>query len=121
MATILVVDDEDFFRTLLSEMLSDEGYTVETAEDGKSGIEAVHALHPDLILLDMSMPEMTGFDVTRILKNDDKTKDIPILAVTAANTSADMEEFHELGGDRHMGKPISADTLLEIVKDLLQE
>ena len=84
MATILVVDDEDFFRTLISEMLSDEGYTVETAEDGEKGIEAVHALHPDLILLDMSMPGMTGFDVTRILKNDDKTKDIPILAVTAA-------------------------------------
>ena len=120
MATILVVDDEDFFRTLISEILSDEGYTVETAEDGEGGIEAARAHHPDIILLDMSMPNMTGFDVTRILKSDDKTKDIPIMAVTAANTSADMEEFHKLGGDRHLAKPIDADTLLEKVKDLLQ-
>lgn len=119
MATILVVDDEDFFRVLISEILSDEGYTVETAEDGETGIEAARALHPDLILLDMSMPNMTGFDVTRILKGEDGTKDIPIMAVTAADTSADMEEFHNLGGDRHLTKPIDGDTLLDKVKDLL--
>ncbi|CCQ75226.1 response regulator [Magnetospira sp. QH-2] len=119
MTTVLIVDDEEVIRLLISDILSDEGFKVHTANDGKQGLEAAQTLRPDLILLDMAMPQMTGFEVVRRLKRDEATRRIPILAVTAADTQADLDELYESGCDRHLSKPIRPDMLLEKVKELL--
>lgn len=118
MATILVVDDEEVFRTMLSELLTEAGHAVRLAINGEEGMAAA-ATGPDLVIMDMGMPGMTGFEAIRRLKADPATKDIPILAVTAADTQADYDELVELGCDRYLPKPITAESLMTRVDDLL--
>ena len=87
-ASILVVDDDDSIRSLLQQELSDAGYLIEEATNGKEALESVRKNRPDLIILDIMMPEMNGFDVAAILKNDPQTMDIPIIVLSIVQDKA---------------------------------
>ena len=102
-ATILVVDDDDSIRSLLQQELSDAGYLIEQATNGKEALDMVRKNKPDLIILDVMMPEMNGFDVAAILKNDPQTMDIPIIVLSIVQ---DKARGYRIGVDRYLTKPI---------------
>ncbi len=102
-ATILVVDDDDSIRSLLHQELSDAGYIIEEARDGKMALESIRKNRPDLIILDVMMPEINGFDVAAILKNDPQTMDIPIIILSIVQ---DKARGFRIGVDRYLTKPI---------------
>jgi CheY-like chemotaxis protein len=116
--TILVVDDEKHIRDLLRQELSDSGYTVKEAVNGKDAIEIIRKEIPDLVILDVMMPEMNGFDVAAILKNDPLTMDIPILILSIVQ---DKDRGTRLGVDRYLTKPIDTDKLFKEVGSLLDQ
>ncbi len=117
-ATILVVDDEDSIRSLLHQELSDAGYLIEEAKDGKMALECIRKNRPDLIILDVMMPEINGFDVAAILKNDPQTMDIPIIILSIVQ---DKARGFRIGVDRYLTKPIDTVKLFEEVGNLLEQ
>lgn len=119
MAAILVIEDDEFFQNFLELVLSGEGHDVRIAGDGEAGLAAASAEPPDLILCDMSMPKMTGFEVIRELKKIDAVKDVPVIALSAHDTAADHDEAFAAGATAYETKPIEMDRLLESVNDAL--
>jgi two-component system cell cycle response regulator len=119
-ATILVVDDVPQNVELLLAYLETLNCTLHVAVDGIDALEKVPKVKPDLILLDIMMPRMSGFEVCRRLKADPKTRDIPILMVTALNELGDIERGVESGTDDFLTKPINKLELLTRVKSLLR-
>ena len=118
---ILVVDDNDQNRELLLAHVQEiPQVTVSSAADGSDALEAVAREHPDLILLDIMMPKMSGFEVCRRLKADPATQDIPIIMVTALNEIADHEKGIESGCDDFLSKPVNRIELVTRVKSLLR-
>jgi DNA-binding response OmpR family regulator len=117
-ATILVVDDDDSIRSLLQQELSDVGYIIEEAKDGKMALESIRKNRPDLIILDVMMPEINGFDVAAILKNDPQTMDIPIIILSIVQ---DKARGFRIGVDRYLTKPIDTSQLFEEVENLLEQ
>ncbi len=117
-ATILVVDDDDSIRSLLHQELSDAGYIIEEAKDGKMALECIRKNRPDLIILDVMMPEINGFDVAAILKNDPQTMDIPIIILSIVQ---DKARGFRIGVDRYLTKPIDTVKLFEEVGNLLEQ
>ncbi|TAL50021.1 MAG: response regulator, partial [Chitinophagaceae bacterium] len=115
-STILVVDDDDSIRSLLQQELSDAGYIIEQATNGKEALESVRKNRPDLIILDVMMPEMNGFDVAAILKNDPQTMDIPIIVLSIVQ---DKARGFRIGVDRYLTKPIDTGQLFAEVGTLL--
>lgn len=116
--TILVVDDEAHIRELLKQELEEAGYQVITAKDGIEAIEAAKLAKPDLITLDMMMPEINGLDVAAILKNDPFTMHIPIIIISAKDKEVGC---HLLGIDKYLTKPVKADILLKEVESLINQ
>ena len=114
--TILIVDDEPDIRNLLRQEISEAGFLVKEAINGKEGIERIRQAQPDLVILDIMMPEMNGFDVAAILKNDPATKHIPIIVVSITD---DKKRIAQLGIDRYLTKPIDINQLLKDIKSLL--
>ncbi len=119
MAAILVIEDDAFFQNFLELVLSGEGHEVQIADDGDVGLEAAQASPPDLILCDMSMPKMTGFEVIRALKKIDSVKDIPVIALSAHDTAADHDEAYAAGAAAYETKPIEVDRLIGAVNEAL--
>ncbi|MFP4052974.1 MAG: response regulator [Phycisphaerae bacterium] len=117
---ILVVDDNEQNLELLVEYLDTLGCTIHTAADGLEALETISAQVPDLILLDVMMPRMSGFEVCRKLKSDPETRDIPIIMVTALNELGDIERGVESGTDDFISKPVNRLELLTRVKSLLR-
>ena len=117
-ATIFVVDDDDSIRSLLHQELSDAGYVIEEAKDGKMALESIRKNRPDLIILDVMMPEINGFDVAAILKNDPQTMDIPIIILSIVQ---DKARGFRIGVDRYLTKPIDTAKLFEEVGSLLEQ
>ena len=117
-STILVVDDDDGIRSLLKQELGDAGYTIEEAANGKEAIAKVRAVRPDLIVLDVMMPEMNGFDVAAVLKNDPNTMDIPIIILSIVQ---DKARGFRIGVDRYLTKPIDTDLLFSEIGHLLEQ
>ena len=117
-ATILVVDDDDSIRSLLQQELSDAGYIIEEAKDGRLALESIRKNRPDLIILDVMMPEINGFDVAAILKNDPQTMDIPIIILSIVQ---DKARGYRIGVDRYLTKPIDTVKLFEEVGNLLEQ
>lgn len=115
---ILVVDDSQADRDHLNALLSNAGFTVSLAENGAKAIEQVKASAPDLVLMDVNMPEMDGFAATRELKNDAQTKDIPVVLVTSKDQKADKAWGQMLGAAGYVTKPYSDDEILTTVKSL---
>lgn len=119
MAAILVIEDDAFFQNFLELVLSGEGHEVQIADDGDVGLEAAQASLPDLILCDMSMPKMTGFEVIRALKQIDSVKNIPVIALSAHDTAADHDEAYAAGAAAYETKPIEVDRLIGAVNEAL--
>jgi two-component system cell cycle response regulator DivK len=119
MARILLVEDNELNRDMLSRRLIKRGHEVSIAIDGAQGLEMARAEAPDLILMDMSLPVMSGWEATSALKSDDKTRAIPVLALTAHSMSGDRERAIAAGCDDFDTKPIDLPRLLEKINILL--
>ena len=115
---ILIVDDDDSIRSLLQQELGDAGYTIEEARNGKEALAAVRKHRPDLIILDIMMPEMNGFDVAAVLKNDPQTMDIPIIVLSIVQ---DKTRGFRIGVDRYLTKPIDTGLLFSEIGSLLEQ
>ena len=120
MKTILVIDDLPENVFMLQDRLEHEGYEVITAYDGKSGIEKARGELPDLILLDVMMPDITGIEVCKTLVADDETSGIPIILVTAKSDAEDTKEGLEAGAFDYIKKPINRIELIARVKSALK-
>jgi two-component system cell cycle response regulator DivK len=118
MANILIVEDEKSTVALLTRALTQAGHTVTAAGTGKEAIAKAKAQKPALIMMDMSLPEMTGFEATRALKADAATRDIPVLGLSGATTQADRDEAYSSGCEGYVTKPIDMPALLARVKEL---
>ncbi len=109
---ILLVDDHELNRDMLSRRLAKKGYQVDMAVDGAEGLRAASTTSPDLILLDMGLPEMDGWEVARRLKAQDHTRSIPIIALTAHARKEDEERARAAGCDDFDTKPVEIERLL---------
>ena len=116
---ILVVDDESDMVDIVKLNLELQGYHVLSAMDGQEGLRMVKEQQPDLILLDVMMPQMNGYQVCRLLKFDDQYKHIPIILLTARARTEDRKEAQAVGADSFITKPFSMSDLLTKVGDLL--
>ncbi len=117
---ILVIEDNEDNLTLMRLLLEKEKHTVLAALDGRTGLEVARTEHPDLILLDLSMPEMDGWEVAQTLKSDVATRDIPIIAVTAHAAPHDRERAFAAGCDAFVVKPFSIRKLIGEIDNLLE-
>ncbi|MFT5206966.1 MAG: DNA-binding response OmpR family regulator [Candidatus Omnitrophota bacterium] len=117
---ILVVDDEEAIVMMVSSRLNNEGYETVSASDGESAVKAAQTEAPDLIICDVMMPPPNGFQVCRIVKDDPKTKHIPIILLTAKATESDKFWGSESGADTYVTKPYNPEELLQKVKELLE-
>ena len=116
---ILVVDDDKAVTTLLEGLLSGQGYAVSVAHDGLDGMVQVRKIVPDLIILDIMMPEINGYDVCSNLKFDERFKQIPIIVLTSRQQELDPR-IGQLMGIDYMQKPIDSKVLLEKVQRILK-
>lgn len=119
MATILLVEDHPMNRDMLSRRLVRSGFTVLCATDGREGVEMACQCMPDLILMDMSLPEIDGWEATRRLKRIRETARIPIIALTAHAMSGDREKALEAGCDDYHPKPVDFSRLLQQIDGAL--
>jgi CheY-like chemotaxis protein len=119
MTTILIVEDNEMNRDMLSRRLERKGYEVLIAVDGEKGLEVARANTPDLVLMDMSLPVVDGWEATRRLKADSRLKHIPVIALTAHAMANDRDKALEAGCDDYDTKPIELPRLLAKMEALL--
>jgi len=119
MTTILIVEDNEMNRDMLSRRLERKGYTILIAVDGAEGVDVTRAQMPDLILMDMSLPVVDGWEATRRIKADEKLKHIPVIALTAHAMANDREKALDAGCDEYDTKPIELPRLLGKIESLL--
>jgi putative two-component system response regulator len=118
---VLVIDDSDVSADVLSRHLAADGYLVDVANDGITGLEQVRRLAPDLVLLDVMMPGMNGFEVCRAIKGDAQTRLIPVVLVTTLDDRTDVITGVEAGADGFMTKPVDVEQLRARVRSLLSK
>lgn len=118
---ILVADDDDLNREVMEAFLISENYRVHLAHDGQHTLKLTQSILPDLILLDVNMPDMTGYEVCRVLRQNPSTVGIPIVIVTGYNTAQDRAEGMAAGANVFLPRPFTATRLLEVVADLLKK
>ncbi len=119
--TILIVDDSEDMRTLLGQVLEGEGYTLFFAEDGNMAVAQAVAHQPNIILMDMSLPGITGWEAVEQLRKMPDFQHTPIIAVTAYVTKADEERAKAVGCNAHLGKPFDIMEVLDTIDGLLQK
>ena len=119
MSKILIVEDNEMNRDMLSRRLERKGYEIVMAEDGQKGVDMSKSENPDLILMDLSLPVMDGWEATSTIKADGNTKDIPIIVLTAHAMAGDREKALEAGADEYDTKPIEFKRLLGKIKDFI--
>ena len=119
MPKILLVEDQEMNRDMLSRRLKKRGYEVAIAVDGAEGLEKARSESPELILMDMSLPVIDGWEATRQLKADEATRGIPVVALTAHAMSSDREKALQAGCDAYETKPVELPRLLETMEKLL--
>jgi Response regulators consisting of a CheY-like receiver domain and a winged-helix DNA-binding domain len=117
---ILIVDDEAPIRELVRYNLEKEGYPTVSAENGTEALRLARSENPSLVILDLMLPDMSGLDVCRVLKNDTKTLAVPIIIVTAKTEDADIVAGLELGADDYVTKPFSPKVLTARIKSVLR-
>ncbi len=120
MATILLVEDNADNRDIYRTVLEHFGYDVVEAYDGEMGIRLAQERRPDLILMDISIPKIDGWEATKILKADPETAGIPIIALTAHALTTDRERAREIGCDGYLAKPVEPRRVVEEVQRHLQ-
>lgn len=119
MSKILLVEDNEMNRDMLSRRLIRKGFEVVIAIDGQQGVDFADSEDPDIILMDLSLPILDGWEATRALKSNDKTRGIPVIALTAHAMSNDREKALEAGCDDYDTKPINLNRLLEKIESLI--
>lgn len=120
MKLILIIEDEPRVRQNLATMLRFEGHAVAEAADGEEGVAKARETQPDLILCDVTMPKLDGYQTLRALRTDPLTRSIPFLYLTARGTHQELREGMTLGADDYLVKPVSRETLLAAVETRLQ-
>ena len=118
---ILIVEDNDLHMKLFHDLLEADGYTTLQSKDGMAALKLARQHHPDLILMDIQLPDVSGLEVTKWIKGDDDLKTIPIIAVTAFVMKGDEEQIREGGCEAYIAKPISVVNLLRTVRRLLNQ
>jgi chemosensory pili system protein ChpA (sensor histidine kinase/response regulator) len=113
---VLVVDDSLTVRKITSRLLTREGFAVATAKDGVDALQAIGEEAPDVILLDIEMPRMDGFEFTKTLKGDRRHAGIPIIMITSRTAEKHRSRAQELGVDVYLGKPYQEDELLRHIR-----
>ncbi|MDQ3673282.1 MAG: response regulator [Gemmatimonadota bacterium] len=121
MAKILIVEDNPANMTLAVFLLSSAGYTVVTATDAEAGVGIARAQQPDLILMDIQLPGMDGLQATTLLKADETTRAIPVIALTALAMKGDEERIRAAGCDGYIAKPLAYKEFLATVADQLSK
>ncbi len=116
---ILIADDNENIREALTYLLEDEGYKLWMAKDGVEALREAKNVRPDIIFLDIMMPEMNGYDVCRIIKNDPELKKTYVIMLTAKGQVAEQERGKEVGADEYIVKPFSPMEILTKIKRLL--
>ena len=119
MVVILVVEDDEMSRDMVTRRLAKLGYVVITAADGGEAVEVARAQRPDLILMDVCLPGMDGVEATRQIKSDLRTGTIPVIALTALNTAADVRHAVQAGCDDYETKPVAFGRLNNKIRKLL--
>lgn len=118
---ILIVEDEESLLKLESILLTSKGYSVTGAADGVSALEQVVLIKPDLIVLDIMLPGMDGFEVCRIIKQNPETANIPVMMLTAKKSSQDCERGMAAGASAYVTKPFKSAKIIEIIQELLSQ
>ncbi|MCF6283002.1 MAG: response regulator [Candidatus Polarisedimenticolaceae bacterium] len=118
-STILLVEDNELSREMLSRRLQREGYLVSTANDGSQAITSATKLAPDLILMDMSLPVVDGWEATKKLKSGSTTKNIPIIGLSAHALTSDQAKALEAGCDSYDTKPVNLSRLIAQIEQLV--
>jgi two-component system cell cycle response regulator DivK len=116
MARVLIVEDNATNMTLAAFLVQSAGHTVLSAADAEAGLALARTEHPDLILMDIQLPGMDGLEATLLLKGDDATRDIPVIALTALAMKGDEERIRAAGCDGYIAKPMRDQELLAIIK-----
>jgi len=119
MSKILLVEDNEMNRDMLSRRLERKGFEVVIAVDGQAGVDMASSTNPDIILMDLSLPIIDGWEATRRIKADANTRDIPVIALTAHAMSGDEEKAREAGCDDYDTKPVNLNRLLEKIESFL--
>jgi two-component system, cell cycle response regulator DivK len=121
MPKILLVEDNEMNRDMLSRRLQRKGYSVATAESGEKGLLLTRQEMPDLVLMDITLPEMDGWEVVRQLKADPSTRSIPVIALTARALASDREKAFEVGCDDYDTKPVDFARLIAKITAFIEE
>lgn len=117
--TVLIVEDNELNMKLFNDLLEAHGYTTIQTKDGMEALKITRKERPDLILMDIQLPEVSGLEVTKWIKEDDDLKSIPVVAVTAFAMRGDEEKIREGGCEDYIAKPISVSKFLETVHKYL--
>ena len=117
--TVLIVEDNELNMKLFHDLLEAHGYNILQTKDGMEALRMAREHHPDLILMDIQLPEVSGLEVTKWIKEDDNLKSIPVIAVTAFAMKGDEERIRQGGCEGYMSKPISVPKFIETIKSYL--
>ena len=119
--TVLYVEDNEYNRKIVRQLLGRTSYRLLETVDREAGVAAAFEERPDLILMDVQLPKMSGLEATKILRADERTKDIPIVIITSFAMSGDRERASEAGASGYLAKPYSPRELLALVRQFLPE
>ncbi len=117
--TILIVEDNELNMKLFNDLLQAHNYNTVQTQDGREALQLARKHRPDLILMDIQLPEISGLEVTKMLKKDDDLKHIPVIAVTAFAMKGDEEKIRDGGCEGYIAKPISVPSFLETISKFL--
>lgn len=117
--SVLIVEDNELNMKLFNDLLQANGYRTLQTKDGREAVDIARANRPDLILMDIQLPEISGLEITRILKDDPELRGIPVIAVTAFAMKGDEEKIREGGCEGYIAKPISVANFLQTVARFL--
>ena len=119
MAKILIVEDNALNIKLFCDLLAAHGHQPEAVTDSRQALEAAHQFSPDLVITDIQLPHVSGFELIRMMRSDDKLAEIPIMAVTAYSARGDEERIRAAGAQAYVSKPISVMKFAQTVEELL--
>ncbi len=119
--TVLIVEDNELNMKLFHDLLEAHGYNILQTKDGMEALRIARQHRPDLILMDIQLPEVSGLEVTKWIKEDDQLKSIPVIAVTAFAMKGDEEKIREGGCEAYIAKPISVTSFLATIEEFLSE
>jgi len=121
MKTVLYVEDNEFNRKIVRQLLTRTEYRLVEAADGEAGVTAAREARPDVIIMDIQLPKMSGLDATRQLRADPATSGIPIIVITSFALAGDEEKAREVGAAAYLAKPYSPRELLRMIRELAPE